>query len=456
MEKEQSIINKYNVPVPRYTSYPPANYFAEYSQQQYGQAVAQSNNAKDRNLSFYIHFPYCQRLCHYCACNSYAMAGGDSVTKYIESLHKEIDMILPLIDRDRKISQIHYGGGTPTAMPIAAIKELNDHLLGSFDTIERPEIAIECHPGYIDADGWQKLAESGFTRMSIGVQDFNLDVLKTVNRKPSLEPMELIFKILRSKNIKINLDFLYGLPLQTPDSFCETISKAVALAPDRLVTFSYAHVPWLKKAQSILEKSGLPAAETKEKMFDDASQILLKSGYVRVGMDHFVKPDDELYEALQSHRLHRNFQGYCTRRTTAQVYAFGVTGISQLETAYAQNTKDIDEYISIVADGRLPIKKGCDLNKQQQLVREVIEQLMCNYYVDFNEIAERIGVSVSQLKSAANYDESKLLEMKQDGILDFGGGTIRITDGGSPFVRNVAAALDPLMINTQKTFSKPI
>ena len=453
---KQNIIDKYNVPVPRYTSYPPANYFAEFGEGDFRDAVLLSNGAKDRNLSFYIHFPYCPRLCHYCACNSYAMPQPSDVQRYIDALHKEIDLILPMLDFDRKISQIHYGGGTPTAMPLTAIKKLNQHILSAFTTIERPEIAIECHPGYLDADGWEQLAEAGFTRVSIGIQDFNTQVLKTVNRKPSLLGMDEIFRILRSHNIGINLDFLYGLPLQTPESFYNTISQAVALAPDRLVTFSYAHVPWLKKAQLILEKTGLPAADVKEKMFDQAAQLLEKQGYVRVGMDHFVKPSDELNVALQNHNLHRNFQGYCTRRTTAQVYAFGVTGISQLQTAYSQNTKDIAEYISEIESQKIPVKKGYKLDEKQQFVREVIETLMCNYYIDWCEIAAHLAVSVEELKSATAYDTAVLTEMQEDGILEFDDNTIRMTADGSPFVRNVAAALDPLMKNTTKSFSKPI
>ena len=442
--------------MPRYTSYPPANYFAEFSEADFKNAVLISNEEKDSNLSFYIHFPYCPRLCHYCACNSYAMPQKVDVEKYIKALHKEIDMILPLLNSNRKISQIHYGGGTPTAMPLNAIKELNQHLLSSFQTIEKPEIAIECHPGYLDEKGWQTLAEAGFTRMSLGIQDFNADVLKTVNRKPSLIPIEEVFKILRQKNIKINLDFLYGLPIQTPESFYNTISKAVALSPDRLVTFSYAHVPWIKKAQLILEKAGLPTPENKEKMFENAAQLLEKEGYVRIGMDHFVKQDDELFEALQNHRLHRNFQGYCTRRTTAQVYAFGVTGISQLTSAYAQNTKDIAEYVDEVFNGKIPVRKGYQLNKNQQLVREVIEALMCNYYVDFKEIAERLKVEIKDLKSATEYNLEVFSKMRDDGILEFDENTLKITAEGSPFVRNVAASLDPLMKNTTKSFSKPI
>lgn len=442
--------------MPRYTSYPPANYFAEFGEGDLRDAVWQSNDAKDPHLSFYIHFPYCPRLCHYCACNSYAMAQPSDVKRYIDALHREIDMVCSMLRGDRLISQIHYGGGTPTAMPIGAIKDLNDHLLSKFRTIERPEIAIECHPGYLDAGGWQEIAEAGFTRVSIGVQDFDEAVLKTVNRKPPLIDVGEIFQILRRNNIRINLDFLYGLPLQTPESFYDTISKAVALGPDRLVTFSYAHVPWLKKAQLILEKTGLPEVNVKEKMFLDAAQLLGNEGYVRVGMDHFVKPGDELYAALQNHQLHRNFQGYCTKRTTAQVYAFGVTGISQLETAYAQNTKDIAEYISIVEDGKIPVKKGYRLNLHQQWTREVIENLMCNYYIDWRDIAEKLNAGVPELKSATAYDSDILSDMQNDGILIMDSNTIRITADGTPFVRNVAASLDPLMKNGTKSFSKPI
>ncbi len=440
---DQKIIDKYNVPVPRYTSYPPANYFTEYNEDGYKRAISQSNSALDNNISFYIHFPYCPRLCHYCACNSYSMPAGDASSKYIATLHKELDMIVPMISRGRKVSQIHYGGGTPTAMPTSAIKELNDHIFSNFETIDRPEVAIECHPGYLGETQWHELADAGFTRMSIGVQDMNLEVLKTVNRKPSLMPLGEVFDILRSRKIRINLDFLYGLPKQTPESFLATIENAIALGPDRLVTFSYAHVPWLKKAQTLLEKAGLPSPETKEQMFETAAQALANAGYVRVGMDHFVKPTDELYEALQCHKLHRNFQGYCTRRTTAQVYALGVTGISQLETAYIQNTKDIAEYIATVDDGKSPVKKGHTLTADEQHTRGIIEQLMCNYHVELPHV---------------DYEKykSKLLEMEADGIVKIDGDTIIMTQEGTPFVRNVAAALDPLMANSKKSFSKPI
>lgn len=442
----QTIIDKYNVPVPRYTSYPPANYFGDFSEDDYRNAVVASNKAKDRHLSFYLHIPFCRHLCHYCACNSYPIQNATVVNNYVEALHKEIDLVAIMLDKERHISQIHYGGGSPTTLQPSVIKSLNQHILNIFPKIEQPEVAIECHPGYLSIKDWEGLVDAGFSRFSIGIQDFNEEVLHTVNRRPSLEPLDDIFSVLRNGGANINIDFLYGLPHQTADSFCRSIERAIELNPDRLVMFSYAHVPWLKKQQLILEKAGLPTSEEKERMFDEAAKLLLSAGYVRVGMDHFVRPSDELYTALVNGQLHRNFQGYCTRRTTGQVYALGVTGISQLENAYAQNTKDISEYIDIVESEQLPIKKGYALSSNQQLVREAIDTLMCNYQVTLSP----------EQRLAVNYDESRLKEMQADGIISINGNTIRMVHESSPFVRNVAALLDPLMQNSTKSFSKPI
>ncbi len=443
---KQHIVSKYNIPVPRYTSYPPANYFGDITEATYKEVLSLSNTSSDNHISFYLHMPFCRHLCHYCACNSYPMRSASDVASYIQAVHKEIDLLAPLLDHNRQVSQIHYGGGSPTSIAPSVIHSLNQHILSIFPAIDNPEVAIECHPGYLSLSDWEGLLKAGFSRFSIGIQDFDERVLKTVNRRPSLENINDIFKVLRGGGASVNLDFLYGLPGQTADSFCCSIEKAITLEPDRLVMFSYAHVPWLKKQQLILEKAGLPASDEKERMFDNAAKLLLSAGYVRVGMDHFVRPDDELYTALKSGQLHRNFQGYCTRRTTAQVYALGVTGISQLETAYAQNTKNIDEYISDIDSGRLPIRKGYVLNKNEQIVRTVIDTLMCNYAVTLTD----------EMRGAVNYDESRLKEMEADGIISIQGNTLRLIHESSPFVRNVAALLDPLMLHTNKSFSKPI
>lgn len=454
---KQTILEKYNVPVPRYTSYPPANHFTDsFTSADYEAAIAVSNHAKPNHISFYLHMPFCRSLCHYCGCNAYAMQKPEMVEKYISALHAEIDLVIKKLDSHRKIAQIHYGGGTPTAMPSRYIRELNEHLLSAFDCIEQPEIAIECHPGYADEAYWQELLEAGFNRFSLGIQDFDEKVLKTVNRKPSLLPVDQIFHQLKSQGAKVNMDFIYGLPLQTADSFEQTIRKAVALSPDRLVTFSYAHIPTIYKRQLILEKAGLPLSDEKSRMYAAASEVLAAAGYERIGLDHFVKPDDELYEALTNGRLHRNFQGYCTRRTTGQVYAFGVTGISQLSDAYCQNTKSIAEYIERVGKGELPVIKGYKLNRTEQLTREVIETLMCNYCIDWWGLADHLSIPVQELKQSIGYDDVRMKEFEVDGLIEFSSDYLKITTEGRLFVRNVAASMDVLMKNTDKVFSKPV
>lgn len=452
-----SLIEKYNVSVPRYTSYPPANFFRDILPSDYLEAVGRSNNEGTKLVSFYIHMPFCRRLCHYCGCNSYIMpSDGGTVSRYVEAIHKEIDMVTEHLDKTRPISQIHFGGGSPTAMPVSALKEINDHLLSLFPTIEKPEIAVECHPGYLSEDDWRQLTESHFNRFSLGVQDLDNKVLDAVGRTPSKLPLEGIMSILRQAGATVNMDFLFGLPYQTAETFAKNIESAIKLHPDRLVTFSYGHVPWVFKRQMILEKHGLPAAEEKQKMYEVASAMLHEAGYKSIGLDHFVLPDDELYKALEAGLLYRNFQGYCTRRTTGQVYAFGATGISQLDSSYAQNTKVIDEYIDTTFSGSLTTHKGYLLTSQERIAKEVIERLMCNYRISWSELAGTMNITVDQVKSALHYDEARLNEMAADGLITITTDGLTMTDEGHPFVRNVAAALDPLMQNTDKKFSKPI
>lgn len=450
-----ALMAKYNVPAPRYTSYPPANYFADFTDDDYLHAVAESDTMNNA-ISYYIHIPFCRHLCHYCGCNSYAMQGPEDVERYVQALHREIDLMAPRLAAGRRIAQIHYGGGSPTAIPLHFLRELNDHLLAAHATIDRPEIAIECHPGYLDEADWHELVACGFNRFSIGVQDLDDDVLRTVNRRPSLLPLDTIFHILREAGASINLDFLYGLPGQSPESFARNMEVAAALRPDRLVTFSYGHVPWVHKRQLALERAGLPADTDKRQMALRAERILHEAGYRSIGMDHFVLPTDELSLALDNRQLRRNFQGYCTQRTTAQVYALGVTGISQLTAAYAQNGHDIAAYVDNMEHGRLDIRRGYALTRQDQLVREVVESLMCNYHADWSDIARRMHATPDELRRALHWDEARLRDMERDGLLTLTDDSLTMTTHGSPFVRNVVAALDPLMVNTTRRFSKPV
>jgi len=453
----EDLIAKYNVPTPRYTSYPPANYFHDkFTNEDYEKAVIASNETTPQNISFYIHIPFCRHLCHYCGCNSYPMAKPEIIEAYVDAVKKEIRKVIPLINKNRKISQIHYGGGSPSSIPLHYIQEINELLLSQFECTDSPEIAIECHPGYLDENGWMQLINAGFNRCSIGVQDFNSKVLKGVNRRPSLLQMETIFGLLRAFNVSINMDFIYGLPYQTVQSFEETLQKAAALKPDRLVTFSYAHVPWVNKAMMILEKNGLPSPQEKSAMYNAAKRILSAKGYQPIGLDHFVLPDDDLNIALQSGQLHRNFQGYCTRKTTGQVYAFGVTGISQLSMAYSQNTKSIPEYIQKMNEGEFAIIKGYTLNREEQIAKEAITTLMCNDRLSWKELSAHIGVGESDIKNAISYDENKLADFEKDGIITYSPEEIKITQEGAIFVRNVAAAFDPLMKDNTKMYSKPV
>lgn len=453
----KDILSKYNVPVPRYTSYPPANFFhAGVGEREFIVAIDQSNREQPNQLSFYIHFPYCQQLCHYCGCNSYLRSKETDDEEYFQALLREIDLITERIDPARKIAQIHFGGGSPTLAVPLLLGKVIDKLTSRFDLIERPEIAIEGHPGHLDRKGYETLLALGFTRMSLGVQDFSTEVLKAVHRIPPMMPIEEVRELLSNHSVPLNLDFIYGLPLQTPESFEATIQRAIDLRPSRLVTFSYAHVPSMFPAQKLLENRGLPTAKTKAEMYDRARRLLLDSGYLQIGLDHFVLPTDELHQAAKSHTLHRNFQGYCTRRTTGQVYAFGVSAISQLNSAYTQNTKHIPTYLQSISQGKLPILRGYLLTEQEQITREVINTLMCNERISWSYIAGIVDKTPEEVRQATAYNPIEMAELEGDGLILLTQDGIQLASPGSPFLRYVASRLDPLQRNTPTPYSKPI
>lgn len=454
---QEQLIQKYNSPAPRYTSYPPANFFGPITRDEYLEAINQSNRILGQNnISFYIHIPFCRRLCHYCACNAYPMQRPDDVKAYVDAIHREIEMLSTLIDKGRKISQIHFGGGSPTAIPLDQIKSILTHLLERYPTIDKPEIAIECHPGYLDADQWQSLIEMPFNRFSIGVQDLNAEILKTVNRKPALLPIAEIVNMIQNQDKHVNIDLLYGLPGQTAQSFETTAREIATYHPQRIVTFGYGHVPWVHKRQLILEKAGLPDPQERQKMFDSAKNTLIQNGYEPIGMDHFVLPEDELAQAVKKNTIHRNFQGYCTKLTTAQVYALGVTGISQLEGAYLQNGSDIKQYILSMQQAKPYLQKGIILTQKQIITKNIVENIMCNYRCNWEEMAIKLGVSTQEVKQAVTLDIPLLTQMQQDGILSLDDDGLIVTTEAKPLVRNVVAAIDPILPNAKQKFSKPI
>lgn len=459
MRIPERLIQKYNVPVPRYTSYPPANYFTgEFGSAEYIQAVGASNNEWPENISIYIHIPYCSKMCHFCGCNTQFTRDKEKMGRYVEAVKKEIRMVNKLLDPSRKVSQVHWGGGTPNTLPVEMIRGIMDIIHDNFSFIEKPEIAMECHPAMLDEQYVEQLILAGFNRFSLGIQDFRQEVLDNVNRNAPQVPVKEIVGWIRSyDNTSVNLDFIYGLPFQNPETFADTIQQAVDISPDRLVTFSYAHVPWIKKAQKILEVRGLPEADEKLKMFEAGYDILTSNGYTPIGLDHFAKDTDELSIALKNRKLHRNFQGYCTRETTGQVYAFGATGISQLESVYAQNEKNPDKYVELINKGKFTIEKGYQLNKQEKVIRHIINEIMCNEYVSFKETADVSGITEDEVKKMLNYKPEFFNDFIDDGLLlNTGKGEFKVTGTGRFFIRNIAAQFDTNLGQSTKRFSKAL
>lgn len=458
MKIPENLIEKYNVPVPRYTSYPPANYFSEeYKNENYIHSLEVSNQEWPDNISIYIHIPFCPKICHYCGCNTHLTRNKDKMREYVDAVKKEIVMVKKHLDPNRKVSQVHWGGGTPNSLPVEMVIEIMNVIHENFTFINKPEIAMECHPAMLDSIYIESLVNCGFNRFSLGIQDFNQKVLDNVNRDASIIPVEELVQIIRShKNTSVNLDFIYGLPFQDEQTFAETIERAVKISPDRLVTFSYAHVPWIKKAQKILEKRGLPEANQKLAMFETGFKILTQNGYKPIGLDHFAKQNDELNLALENRTLHRNFQGYCTRETTGQVYAFGSTGISQLESAYAQNAKDTNGYVTQINKGNFTVEKGYSLSKTEKIIKHVINEIMCNYYVSWPAASTKFNTTEAEIKNTILYDEKQLAEFFTDGLLSYNSNEIIITDLGKFFVRNIAASFDPNLKTATKKFSKSL
>jgi oxygen-independent coproporphyrinogen III oxidase len=459
MKDLNSLIEKYETTVPRYTSYPTANYFRNgFTEGEYLKLIDDSKTVGPENIAFYVHIPFCKKICYYCGCNACTVKSHEEVKLYISALKKEIREVKKYLNKDRKISQIHYGGGTPNAIDAGFIEEINEELTRDFSFIEQPEIAMECNPAYLGYDYLERLLLAGFNRFSFGIQDFDPVVLTTVNRQPSAIPVPELVQYLRTKApyVSINLDFIYGLPGQSVESFSTTISKAVEIRPDRLVTFSYAHVPWMKKHQQILEKAGLPGSSQKVAMFLAARDILKQAGYIPLGLDHYVLPQDELNKAFNRAELHRNFQGYCTRRTTGQVYAFGVSAISQLEKGYVQNTKDIPTYLQALESNHLPVEKGLVLSQEQIIIREAINGIMCNKLLDMNKLSGKYNLSLPDLQRITGFHAGKLSALMEDGLVGFNNNTITINEEGSLFIRNIAATLDPAYQAQEGSYSKSI
>lgn len=433
------LVRKYNVPGPRYTSYPPATKFTEAVGSEAVRDSIRRNNTARRDLSLYFHLPFCETLCWFCGCTTVITADYSKSATYVEYLGREMAALRPLLHPDRRVVQLHFGGGSPTFCKPDHLRRLGELIHQHFTFAPDIEAGVEVDPRRLTRDHLVALREIGFNRASMGVQDNNPEVQKAVHRIQPLEVTRQAVEWIRETGFaSLNVDLIYGLPHQTPATFARTLDEILELKPDRLAVFSYAHVPWMKPAQKIVEARVLPTPEVKFQLLKLTIEKLGDAGYVYIGMDHFARPDDELAVAQRAGTLQRNFQGYSTRGG-ADIYAFGMSSISQTPDTYWQNLKDLPAYYAALDAGRMPWARGYVLTEDDRIRREVIMQIMCNLGVDFDAVSARLGVNVREYFAR---ELDSLDDLEADGLLERTPPRLRVTDLGRLLVRVIAMRFD--------------
>jgi oxygen-independent coproporphyrinogen-3 oxidase len=439
----RALILKHDGAVPRYTSYPPANFFTQDPAGLADDLIEASNRESSRGISLYFHVPFCPRRCLFCGCHTETDRSGAFIRAYMDTLALEFSLLSAKLDRTRPVTQIHFGGGTPNAVPLNLLKEILDQARATFTLEDDAEIAMECDPSLILRPQLEALREMGFNRLSFGIQDLKSDVLDAVNRRPSrLPPAELV-AICRELGFSgINLDLICGLPLQTPESFATTVNDIAAARPDRISLFPYAHVPWIKGHQTALEALPSPGSEERLGMILAARDALARAGYEAIGMDHFALPGDELAVARREGTLHRNFQGYVPPRA-GQVHAMGASAITQLNAGYLQNEKNLEKYMARVRAGELPFVGGYRMSAEDKAARELINALLCQGRVDAPAMLRKHGLEPEAASTYLLESLERLAPLLEDDLAEVKDGVVRITDAGFPLSRRVAAAFDP-------------
>ncbi len=441
VEIDRELIARFDTPGPRYTSYPTADRFVEaFDAAAHAAWLSQrSIGGFARPLSLYVHLPFCASICYYCACNKVITRDHARSAKYLRYLEKELHLQLAHLGGERRLSQLHFGGGTPTFLSHAELAELMAMLRAHFDFAPDSELSIEVDPRTADQATIEHLAGLGFNRMSLGIQDISVDVQKAVNR---IQPVELTRAVLAAARGagfgSVNFDLIYGLPRQTEASFANTLDEVIREAPERIALYSYAHLPERFKPQRRIAPADMPSGETKLRLFLMSLARLLDAGYVYIGLDHFARPDDELALALKSGRLHRNFQGYTTR-SECDLMALGISSISKIGPAYSQNVHTLDEYYDCLDHGRLPVKRGLELNADDLLRRAVIMALMCQGRVSF----ESIGIAhLVDFRDYFATELEELAEFERAGLVDITPAEINVTPQGRFFLRGICMPFD--------------
>jgi len=454
LKVDLDLVTKYNRPGPRYTSYPTAPHFSpEVTAQDWDQAIEKNNISAERDLSLYLHLPFCDTLCYFCGCTNIITRNPEHVEKYLQHLHRELEMFADKMNPDRKVVQQHFGGGTPTYLEPDQIRRLGEKLQVLFPRAADAEIGCEIDPRGLTKEHLKALREVGFNRSSIGVQDFNPQVQQAVNRINSESMLREIVGWHDELGFSsLNLDLIYGLPFQTPKSFEKTLQTILSFKPDRLAVFSYAHVPWMKPNQKLIKESDLPTPEVKLEMLKMIIETLTSSGYVYIGMDHFARVNDELAIAQREKTLQRNFQGYSTK-AGVDIYAFGMSSISQVDQIYAQNTKDINQYYEHISKGELPLEKGYILTAEDSLRRTVIMRLMCDLELNYDKMGSQLDLD---FRSHFAKELTNLNEFEQDELILLNETGLTVTDEGRLFIRNIAMTFDAYLGEGEGRFSKTI
>jgi len=448
------LVKKYNVAGPRYTSYPPATKFTDQiSRDELFQKIA-ANNETERGLSLYFHIPFCETLCWFCGCTTVITQNHGESKSYLDYLDREITQMAARLNPKRKVVQLHWGGGSPTFLRPDEIRRLGAIIHKHFKFAADAEAGVEIDPRRLTRDHIVALREIGFNRASLGVQDFEPKVQEAIHR---IQPRDMTQQTLdwaREFGFKsVNFDLIYGLPFQTVETFSQTLDTVLEMQPDRLAVFSYAHVPWIKPAQKILEQKILPSPEIKLALLKNVIERLTENGrYIYIGMDHFAKPSDELVLAQCNKTLQRNFQGYSTRGH-ADIYSFGMSAISQIPDAYWQNEKDLPQYFSALDAQKVPLARGYVLTDEDKIRRETIMRTMCDLSLDYAAMSQKLGIKfvehfVNELAALKNFEADGLIQISSNGF--------EVTDAGRLFIRNIAMIFDNTLATGERKHSKTI
>lgn len=435
----RNLINKYNIPAPRYTSYPTVPFWEneQFSAEQWKQSVARSfseSNAQE-GISLYIHLPFCESLCTFCGCNKRITKNHQVERPYLDTVLKEWQMYKDLFDGTPRIKEMHLGGGSPTFFSAENLGWLIEGILKDTQLDPNPLFSFEGNPNNTTKEHLQVLYNLGFRRVSYGIQDYDLKVQKAIHRIQPYEQVQLAHE--QSKAVgytSINHDLVYGLPMQTLESVLDTIRKTEALAPDRIAFYSYAHVPWVKgSGQRGYSEADLPKSAAKRQLYEEGRKLLESGGYREIGLDHFSLPNDDLYQALEQKRLHRNFMGYTSSKTQLMI-GLGVSSISDSWYAFAQNVKKVEEYQHLVNAGELPVFRGHHLNAEDLTIRQHILNLMCQLETTWTAEEAQLGGFGGLLPHLEEFAKDGLIEMTNQGL--------KIKTEGRPFIRNICMAFD--------------